>query len=381
MTSTLSYSPPSSVKPFTLNVSSKDISEWKQLLELSKIGPETWEGKHEDGRFGVSRQWLIDTKDYWLNKYDWRAQEKYINSFPNYKIKIEDIDLHFIGLFSEREDAIPIIFLHGWPGSFVEFLPLLSNVREKYPAKDSPYHFIVPSLPGYTLSSGGPVDRDWTLQDSARVLDSLMKELGFSKYLAQGGDIGSFVGIAMALTYDSCVGVHVNLLPAEVPKEMELSAVEKEALERSGKWRKSGRGYAMEHATRPSTIGLVLSSNPLALLAWIGEKLVEWSDTTPSLDHILTNISLYWFTQGFPRSIYPYRALFSEPKEGPFISKPLGFSFFPHEQFPGIKGVIEKKGNLVSYNQHERGGHFAALEQPKALWGDVEEFAKKAWKV
>lgn len=114
----------------------------------------------------------------------------------------------------------------------------------------------------------------------------------------------------------------------------------------------------------------------------IGEKFIEWSDTTPSIDHILTNISLYWFTQGFPRSIYPYRSLFApDQKQNPFISKPLGFSFFQHELFPGIKGAIEKKANLVTYNQHEKGGHFAALEQPKELFSDVEEFVKKAWKV
>ena len=204
----MAYSPPASAHEFTLNIPEKDISEWKQLLELSKIAPDTWEGRQEDGRFGASRQWLIDTKDYWLNKFDWRAQEKHINSFPNYKIKIEDIDVHFIALFSEKKDAVPIIFMHGWPGSFVEFLPMLGLIREKYSAKDLPYHIIVPSLPGYTLSSGPPLDRDWTPPDSARVLDSLMKELGFSKYLAQGGDVGSFLGTAMALTYDSCVGVH-----------------------------------------------------------------------------------------------------------------------------------------------------------------------------
>lgn len=283
----MAYTPPSSAKPFTLNIPDKEFSEWKQLLELSKIAPETWEGSHEDGRYGVSRGWLIDAKDYWLNQYDWRAQEKHINSFPNYKIKIEDIDVHFIGLFSEKKDAIPIIFMHGWPGSFIEFLPMLGLIRDKYAAKDLPYHIIVPSLPGYTLSSGGPLDRDWTPTDSARIMDKLMKELGFSKYLAQGGDVGSFLGTIMVTTYDSCVGLHctqllprpilkdkadadfvVNLMTGAVPDGLELSTVEKDSLDRATKWRATGMAYALEHASRPSTIGLVLSSNPLALLAW-----------------------------------------------------------------------------------------------------------------
>ncbi|KAF2789207.1 epoxide hydrolase-like protein [Melanomma pulvis-pyrius CBS 109.77] len=378
----MAYAPPSSAKPFTLNVPDKDFSEWKQLLELSKIAPETWEGSHEDGRYGVSRRWLIDAKDYWLNQYDWRAQEKHINSFPNYKIKIEDIDVHFIALFSEKKDAIPIIFMHGWPGSFIEFLPMLGLIRDKYAAKDLPYHIIVPSLPGFTLSSGGPLDRDWTPTDSARIMDKMMRELGFSKYLAQGGDVGSIVGTILVTAYDSCVGVHLNLITVPLPDGLELSTIEKESLDRATKWRATGMAYALEHSSRPSTISLVLSSNPLALLAWIGEKFVEWTDTTPSLDHILTNISLYWFTSGFPRSIYPYRVIFApDRKPTPFISKPLGFSFFPHELFPGIKGAIEKNGNLVFYKQHEKGGHFAALEQPNELLADVEEYVKVAWKV
>lgn len=202
------YSIPDSVKPFTLNVPENDFLEFKQLLQVSKLGPLTWEGQQEDRRFGVTRKWLAETKDYWLNKYDWRAHEKHINSFPNYTMSIEGLTVHFIGLFSEQKDAIPIIFMHGWPGSFIEFLPMCTLLRQKYSKADLPYHVIVPSLPGYTLSSGGPLDRDWTVPDTARVLDQLMKNLGFNKYLAQGGDVGSFVGTVMSTTFDSCVGVH-----------------------------------------------------------------------------------------------------------------------------------------------------------------------------
>lgn len=204
----MSYSPPSSAKPFTLNVLDKDFSEFKQLLQVSKLGPLTWEGQQEDRRFGVTHKWLSEAKDYWLNKFNWRAQEKHINSFPNYTMEIEGLTVHFVALFSEKKDAVPILFMHGWPGSFIEFLPMCGLVREKYSSKDLPYHIIVPSLPGYTLSSGGPLDRDWTTEDATRVMDRLMKNLGFEKYLAQGGDIGSIVGTQLALGYDACVGVH-----------------------------------------------------------------------------------------------------------------------------------------------------------------------------
>ncbi|KAF2189179.1 epoxide hydrolase-like protein [Zopfia rhizophila CBS 207.26] len=386
----MSYSPPSSAVPFTLNVSDKDFSEFRQLLQLSRIGPLTWEGKQDDRRFGVTHQWLTEAKDYWLNKYNWRAQEMHINSFSNYKMAIQDevggdLSVHFVGMFSEKKDAIPIVLMHGWPGSFLEFLPMLGLVRGKYSPSNLPYHLVVPSLPGYTLSSGGPLDRDWSMDDTARVIDKVMKNLGFNKYIAQGGDVGSFVGRLLATDYDSCAALHLNFTRiAELPDANEpgLSEAQKKGVARAKHWRETGMAYAMEHGSRPSTISLVLSSNPLALLAWIGEKMLEWTDDDPSLDTILTNVSLYWFTQGFPRSIYPYRKLIYGPRaEPPYVQKPLGFSWFPMELGPMIKSLAEKQGNMVFYRKHEKGGHFAALEQPKELLEDVEDFVKAAWKV
>ncbi|KAF1944653.1 epoxide hydrolase-like protein [Clathrospora elynae] len=379
----MSYSPPSSAKPFTLDVSDQDISEWRQLLQLSKLAPETFEGRQEGGQYGISHKWLSSAKDYWLNKYEWRAQEKHINSFPNYKTQIEDVDLHFIAVFSEKKDAVPIVFMHGWPGSFIEFLPILALVKEQYSAKELPYHIIVPSLPGYTLSTIKTIDKEWTMEDTARIINQLMLNLGFNKYLAQGGDVGSMEALILAHIYDACVGIHLNLkMTSEKPDEGVLTAFEKEALDRQKKWQATGTAYAQEHGTRPSTIGNVLSSNPLALLAWIGEKFLEWTDKDLSLDTILTNISLYWFTACFPSSIYPYRQIFGPSRiEFKDSGKPTGFSFFPYELQPGIKSALEKDCNLIFYKQHEHGGHFAALEQPEALWGDVEEFVAKAWKV
>ncbi|KAF2737153.1 epoxide hydrolase-like protein [Polyplosphaeria fusca] len=377
----MSYSPPTSAKPFTLNISENDFSEFKQLLKLSKIGPVTWEGVQDDRRFGLTHKWITETKDYWLNKYDWRAQEKHINSFPNYTMEIEGIDVHFIGMFSEKKDATPIVFMHGWPGSFIEFLPMAGLIREKYSPADQPYHVIIASLPGYTLSAGLPTDKDWKMEDTARVVDKLMKNLDFDKYIAQGGDVGAFVATILNAGYDACVATHHNFLRAPIPDASELTTLEQNSVERAMKWHATGRAYGQEHGSRPSTIGLVLSSNPLALLAWIGEKFLEWTDEDPPLDAILTNISLYWFTQGFPRSIYPYRQLFDPNRpEPPFLSKPTGYSFFQYELLPGIKKGLEKACNLVTYKQHERGGHFAALERPKELLEDVEEFVGIVWK-
>ncbi|KAF3002630.1 hypothetical protein E8E13_009034 [Curvularia kusanoi] len=370
----MSYSPPSSAKPFTLNIPDQDIEDWRQLLKLSKLAPETWEGSQEDRRYGVTHKWLSETRDYWLNTYSWREEEKRINSFPNYRMQIDGVDLHFVALFSERKDAVPIQFLHGWPGSFIEFLPMLDLIRQQYPSPSSlPYHIIVPSLPGYPLSTR-PTDREFSMDESVAVLNQLMVNLGFSKYIAQGGDVGSFCARIAAQNHDECVGIQLNMMTVrDQPDESKLTPLEKTAVKSGNAWRQTGSAYAQEHGTRPSTIGSVLSSNPLALLAWIGEKFLEWSDTDPSLDHILTNISLYWFSNCILTSLQPYRQLHGQSQISlKHISKPVGFSFFPYELFPGIKYLLEKNANLVTYEQHERGGHFAALEKPQELWGDVE---------
>ncbi|KAJ4358329.1 uncharacterized protein N0V89_002911 [Didymosphaeria variabile] len=375
----MTYTPPSSARPFTLHIPDQELSEWRQLLELSKLGPKTYENQQEKEDFGVTYKWLSAAKDHWLNTYSWRAQESHINSFPNYKMTIGEITVHFVALFSQRRDAIPILFMHGWPGSFIEFLPMLELLQKRYEGKESPYHIVVPSLPGYTLSSGGPLERDWTMKDSAEVMEKLMRNLGFDKYFVQGGDVGSMLCRLMAPSYESVVGVHLNMYSTQTePQREKLSALETKALNRALEWRNIGMAYAQEHGTRPSTIGHVLSSNPLALLAWIGEKFLEWTDETPPLDTILTNVSLYYFTGSFPRSIYPYRSIFRGNRvEFPPLTKPTGYSFFPMELFPGIKHIIESETNLVSYSVHEHGGHFGALEKPEDLWADVEEFVGK----
>jgi pimeloyl-ACP methyl ester carboxylesterase len=211
------FSVPASAKPFTLHVSDKDLAEFKQLLQLSKISPATWESLQEDRRFGITHKWITESRDYWLNKYDWRAKEKHINSLPNYKMEIEGVDVHFIGLLSDKIDAAPIVLMHGWPGSFVEFLPIVELVQSKYKPADQPYHVIIASLPGYPLSEGLPTDKDWKTEDSARVIDTLMVNLGFEKYIAHGGDVGSFVAGLISRNYDWCIGSHGKLTSSYNP--------------------------------------------------------------------------------------------------------------------------------------------------------------------
>lgn len=202
---------------FQLRVPEGELSDFKTLLKLSKIGPETYENAstQEAGTsFGITREWLSKAKDTWLNSFDWREHEACINSFPNFKVPIQDGDgeplsIHFAALFSRKEGATPVIFMHGWPGSFLEFLPMLEILRTKYTADTLPFHAVVPSLPGYGLSSGPPTDRDFSLADAARVMNQVMIDLGFGTgYIAQGGDIGYFLARRLSVSHEECKAFH-----------------------------------------------------------------------------------------------------------------------------------------------------------------------------
>lgn len=208
------------VEAFQLHVPEAELSDFKTLLKLSKIGPATYENStsaQEAGKsFGITREWLTEAKDTWLKSFDWRKHEDYINSFPNFKVPIQDGDgdgeplsIHFAALFSRKEGATPVIFMHGWPGSFLEFLPMLEILRTKYTADTLPFHAVVPSLPGYGLSSGPPTDRDFSPNDAARVLNQLMVDLGFGTgYVAQGGDVGYFLARRLSVAHEECKALH-----------------------------------------------------------------------------------------------------------------------------------------------------------------------------
>ncbi|KAJ9615925.1 hypothetical protein H2200_002002 [Cladophialophora chaetospira] len=378
------------VDKFTLSIPDQEIQDFKDLLRLSKLAPKTYENLHanaKEGKFGVSHEWMTKAKDYWLNEYDWRATEKYNNSFPNFIAHVKDdngevFKTHFIGLFSKKQDAVPLIYMHGWPGSHLEHLGIFDLYRKKYSPEDLPYHLINVSLPGWTLSSGPSLDRDFDTDDIARIINKLMIGLGFGDgYIAQGGDIGSFTSKVLAGTFDECKGVHYNFaVSAAKPEGVDDSKItenERKVFEaRGGAFNTTGNAYAREHGTRPATIGFVLASNPLAQLAWIGEKFQEWTDETPPLDKILDSITLYWFTESFPRCIYCYREFslpggkglpHGNPKYN--NSKPVAYSWFPKEIVPVPA-------------EWEQGGHFAAFEKPQEMLEDMEEFIQKiGWPV
>ncbi|KAF2491201.1 epoxide hydrolase [Lophium mytilinum] len=380
-----------SLKPFTVNIADSRVSELHQLVKLSKIDIPTYENQQTDGRFGISRSWLIDAKAAW-EKFDWRESEKYINSFPHFSMPVPDaksgnaegvFNLHFVALFSKRADAIPIVFLHGWPGSFLEFLPMLELVRGKYSEETLPFHVIVPSLPGFVFSDAPPVDREFGAEDVARIVNAGVKMLGVGEYVVQGGDIGSRIARILAVRYPEVKAAHLNFCmmspPADLPPSSVTSPAEQTGLTRLAAFTSTGSAYMQEHKTRPATIGLALSSSPLALLAWIGEKFLAWTDIPPALPVILEAVSLYYLTDTFPRSIFTYREAGIADDPAWFIDKPVGFSWFPKEVAPVPRGWVERTGRVVWWREHGRGGHFAALERPEVVWVDVERFVGSVW--
>lgn len=262
------------VVPFTAHVDDAKLSLFQQLVALSPIAPPTYENTNAGTTYGVTRAWLASAKDAWT-KFSWRDCEARFNRFPNFKATVKDglgydVKIHFVGLFSENPDALPLVLLHGWPSSPFEFLDILELLRSKYAPSELPYHVIVPSLPGYAYSDGPALEADYTIEAAADAIHNLMtKGLGFTRYVAQGGDLGSFVSRILALKYDECKGIHLNMMAASPPEDMSSLTPEEGAMfQKAGEFVDASYGFALQQGTRPSTVGLALSASPLALLSW-----------------------------------------------------------------------------------------------------------------
>ncbi|KAF5004810.1 hypothetical protein FDECE_8709 [Fusarium decemcellulare] len=383
------------VKPTQLSIPSDLVETLQRDISQAPRFQVTWENSQSDRRFGIDHEWMNTALQHWRHNFSWRDAEESMNRHPHYTANITlestELQVHFMALFSEKSDAIPVAFFHGWPGSFLEFMGLFDIVKTRFTPETSPYHFIVPSLPGFTFTTGPPTDANWGLANTSAVMDNLLQGLGFEKgYVAQGGDVGSFVAQNLARMSKSCKAVHVNFLPSIQPPDVldpendtSLTTQDRQVLTRSLEFVNTQQAYAIEQGTKPATIGFVLASSPVGLLAWLGEKFLAWADNPLTLDEILTHISTYHLTQTIARSFYAYRetsySLAPEPVVAPPIEKPLGYSRFPYDNSGVPKSWAAKVGDLVFFKAHDRGAHFPALEYPEALWEDVDAFIQKAW--
>ncbi|OSX57133.1 hypothetical protein POSPLADRAFT_1174607 [Postia placenta MAD-698-R-SB12] len=378
-------------RPFTISVADAELEFLQKKLALSRV-PDELEGADWD--YGVP---LADVKRLllrWQNGYDWRAAEAEINKIPQFTRQIEvegfgKLDVHYVHQRSTVENAIPLLFIHGWPGHFLEvrkLLPLFTTASPDHPS----FHVVALSLPGFGFSDA-PTKRGFNGAKYAETCNKLMLALGYDEYVVQGGDWGSFIARILASKYghQSVKAFHTNFPNVREPPSLwthprqffahlitPYSAAERVGLERTQWFVAQGRGYFHEQSTQPQTLGYALADSPVALLAWIYEKLVRWTDAYPwEDDEVLTWISVYWFSRSGPAAslrIY-YETIAANEYSAilPTSTIPCGLSFFPKELTIPPKTWARTIGNVVYESRHQSGGHFAAHEKPEELAADI----------
>jgi pimeloyl-ACP methyl ester carboxylesterase len=339
---------------------------------------------------GVPVGYLRELAEYWRDGFDWRAQEARLNSYPQYTTRIDGQKIHFLHVKSPEPDATPLLLLHGWPGSVVEFLHVigpLSDPRSLGGGSAPAFDLVIPSLPGFGFS--GPVtEPGWGSRRIAGALAELMARLGYERYGAQGGDFGAFVAPDLGrVDPDHVIGVHVNaatmgFIPfGDIPEQdlATFSPAEKERAQRLQGYLAEGNGYFQIQSTRPQTLSYALTDSPAGQLAWIVEKFKEWTNTGLALpedaiarDEILADVSVYWFTgtAGSTANLY-YESMHSGdwPTPSPV---PTGVAAFAEDI--AIRRYAERANNIVHWSDFDTGGHFAALETPDLLVQDIRTF-------
>jgi pimeloyl-ACP methyl ester carboxylesterase len=372
---------------FKLAVPDTDIADLRERLKRTRYPDQApapaW-------AYGTDVAWMRGLTNYWREKFDWRAQEGCLNVFPQYKVDLHNIDLHFLHVGGRGPDPCPLLLSHGWPGSvfkFLELIPRLTNPSQFGGDPADSFTVVAPSLPGYGLSFS-PGQPRFGVEEIADCFASLMSDvLGYRRFGAQGGDWGSFITSRLAYSYpDRLVGIHLNMMPLRRDPKMvaDPTSEEQRYLEQLVTWLKDGTGYQWIQGTRPQTLAFALSDSPVGLAAWITEKFRAWSDCGGDLesvftkDELLANISLYWFTGAIGSSFWPYYARMHRPWPVPDnaeIAVPTGYSEFPHEMLRPPRSLAERTyTDIRRWTVMPRGGHFAAMEQPEALAREIREF-------
>ncbi len=371
--------------PFQLYVPDSAVYDLTERLSRTRLPDEP--PMSEPWSTGASLAFMQRLIDYWRNGFDWRAQEAMLNSFRQFKAPMAGIELHFIHEQGKGPDPMPLLLSHGWPGSIVEFhklIPMLTDPERFGGDPADAFTVVAPSLPGYTLSYRNGQKR-FSIDEIAELFAELMTGvLGYERFGAQGGDWGAFITSRLGYRFpERLTGIHLNLLVIYGLKMLE-TAEEKAYKTYMDKWLQEETGYQWIQGTRPTTLAFGLTDSPAGLAAWIVEKFRAWTDNTGdpdsalTLDEMLTNISLYWFTGAIGSSFWPYYAIRhgSWPiPQGAQITVPTGYAEFPREIMRPPRSVAERVyANISRWSLMPRGGHFAALEQPEALAREIREF-------
>jgi epoxide hydrolase len=382
------------MRPFRIEIPQSELDDLKQRISATRWPEDEISGT--GWARGVPLGYLKELAEYWRTSYDWRAAEASLNEFPQFVTEIDGTNVHFLHIRSPHADALPLIMTHGWPGTVAEFLhvikPLTDPVAHGGQSSDA-FHLVIPSIPGYAFS--GPTGQPgWDTGRVAGAWKELMRRLGYDRYAVQGGDWGMPISLRLALADpEHVVGVHLNMcvtFPPPDPAAFEgLSEADMARLEFALRFTQDGTGWIRIQSTRPQTLSYALTDSPVGQLAWIAEKYKEWTDSAKvpedavTRDDILTAVSIYWLTAtaGSSAQLY-YESSHTEDDfaatwAGPWpLAMPVGVASFPKDAVRPIRrfadGILP---TLTHWTEFDRGGHFAALEQPQLLVGDIRTFA------
>ena len=375
------------IVPFTIAVPDAVLEDLRERLARARY-PDELEGA--GWTYGANLAYVRELVDYWRDDFDWRAQERRLNRFEQFRTDIDGLDVHFIHRRAADPDAFPLLIVHGWPGSFVEFHkiiePLADPAGHGGQAADA-FHLVIPSIPGYGFSDK-PREAGYSPRRMAEIFAKLMARLGYARYGAQGGDYGSLISrILGRIDAEHVAGIHLNLCTAGPPPGVAdptvgVPAAELEQMrERQAFWTDDERGYSAIQGTKPQTIGYALNDSPVGLAAWIVEKFRAWSDVNGDVeskftkDELLTNVTVYWVTETPTSAARLYYELRHPgfPAAGR-VEVPTGCAAFPKEISFTPRRWLEAAYNLTHFTIMPRGGHFAALEEPALLIDDVRAF-------
>jgi pimeloyl-ACP methyl ester carboxylesterase len=372
--------PPSlvDVRPFRIHVEDDVLDDLRHRLATTRWTDEVTTAGWD---YGTPLAYLKDLCAYWLDEFDWRAQEAQLNTFDHFLGTIGEQEIHFIHARSAHSDALPLIATHGWPSTFFELLKLAPKLTEGAGGEAS-FNLVIPSMPGYGFSSR-PADRFF----STRVPElwrAMMEGLGYERFYAHGGDIGGGVTARLGQRHaDAVLGIHVTNVYGSIGKgDPPPTDAERRHLDQQQRWSREEGAYSAIQGRRPQTLGYGLNDSPAGLAAWIVEKYRAWSDcggdveSVFSKDELLTNITLYWVTQTISSSFRPYWDSNHNPEPSPWapITVPTAVAVFPRDLTTPPREFAERSYNVQQWTEMPRGGHFAALEQPDLLAADIKRF-------
>ena len=374
---------PAVIKPFKAHISETVLTDLRRRLAETKwpdqLPGTTWE-------YGADISTVRELANYWQKSYDWRAQEARINRFDQFTTEIDGQTIHFIHERSPRANAIPVMLIHGWPGSFLEFLALIEPLTHPKDSSTPAFDVVVPSLPGFGFS-GPTTSRGWDPPRMAKAFIVLMDRLGYSRFGIQGGDWGAAIALQMARQAPArVIGLHLNLIPIGPPSPDAMKELTAEEHRRYSQWWDEGRSTFFNlQSSEPQTVAYALTDSPVGWLAWLAERFQDLTDNdgnflhTVDRDTFLTDVTLYWVTGtvGSSMRLYRERQLSDQDHAPPQMKTPVGYAVFPKEVATAPERWIDQTYNVVQRTEMPRGGHFAALEQPDLMVQDIRLFFAK----